>query len=135
MTDRDLVAKKLARIETCVQELRTLARPRDIRSDIREERFIEHTLQIAIQSVIDVAAHIVSDNRLGEPNTNRELFDILERYDWIPANLAEALRRMAGFRNILVHGYEELDFAILEDIVTKHLDDLLHFAGMVRSRL
>ncbi len=42
-------------------------------SDLREQRFVEHTLQIAIQAALDVASHIVSDRRLGEPRTNREL--------------------------------------------------------------
>ncbi len=39
MTDPELVAKKLAFIETCVRELRTLARPERIADDLREERF------------------------------------------------------------------------------------------------
>lgn len=77
MTDPDLVAKKLALIETSVKELRTLARPKVIATDVRERRFVEHTLQIAIQAAIDVASHIVADERLGEPETNRQLFGLL----------------------------------------------------------
>jgi hypothetical protein len=46
---------------------------------VREERFVEHTLQTAIQAAIDVTGHIVSDERLGEPRTNREMFDLLAR--------------------------------------------------------
>ena len=135
MTDQDLVAKKLALIETCVRELRSLARPEEIRRDVREERFVEHTLQIAIQAVLDVAAHIVSDERLGEPRTNRELFDLLERYGWVTEGLAGSLRSMAGFRNILVHGYEMVDLAIVEEILRDHLEDLLSFVRAVRARL
>jgi hypothetical protein len=66
VTDADLLAKKFAAIEICVQELRTLARPAEIVPDVREARFVLHTLQIAIQAAIDVASHIVSDERLGE---------------------------------------------------------------------
>ena len=62
MTDPDLVAKKLA--------------------------LIEHTLQIAIQAAMDVASHLVSDLRLGEPRTNRELFDLLARGNVIATDLA-----------------------------------------------
>ncbi len=83
MTDPELLAKKLAFIETCVAELRRLARPEAIDTDIREERFVEHTLQLAIQAAQDVASHIVSDERLGEPRTNRELFDLLVRAGWL----------------------------------------------------
>jgi len=85
MTDPDLVLKKLARIESCLQDLHDLARPEDLTNDLREQRFVEHTLQIAIQSAIDAAAHVVADERLGEPRTQRELFDFLARAGWIEA--------------------------------------------------
>lgn len=133
MIDSDLVAKKLALIETCVQQLRTLARPEKIRADIRERRFVEHTLQIAIQSALDVASHIVSDERLGEPETNRDLFDLLVRAGKLPDGLAISLRDMAGFRNVLVHGYQDVDLGILEDVLQHHLGDLLSFVSAVRS--
>ena len=135
MTDPELLAKKLAQIETCVRELRELARPADIGTDVREARFVQHTLQIAIQAALDAASHIVSDGHLGEPRTNRELFDLLEGASWINAPLAAALRNMAGFRNILVHGYDTVDLAIVRDVVEEHLDELLAFVAAVRRRL
>ncbi len=135
MTDPDLVAKKLVLIETCVRELRTLSRPAEIPTNKVQERFAEHTLQIAIQAALDVASHIVSDERLGEPRTNRELVDLLERNGWIAPDLAVPLRRMVGFRNILVHGYETVDVAVVREVVEHRLDDLLRFAHVIRSRL
>lgn len=135
MTDQDLVAKKLALIETSVRELRTLARPDEIQRDVRELRFVAYTLQIAIQAALDVAAHIVTDERLGEPRTNRDLFDLLERYGWVPPELATSLRDMVGFRNIVVHGYERVNGAIVEEIVRNHLDDLLDFVSAIRAKL
>ncbi len=135
MTDRELVAKKLAFIETCIRELRTLARPSAVASDVRELRFIEHTLQLAIQAALDVASHIVSDERLGEPRTNRDLFDLLQRSGWIGSPLCDALRKMAGFRNILVHGYAEVDPRLVQDAAEHRLGDLEAFVAAVRSRL
>jgi len=135
MVDQDLILKKLAFIETCVQDLRSNSNPQLISSDVREERFIVHTLQLAIQSALDIASHIVSDNRYGEPNTNRELFDLLERNQWLPNDLTEKMRNMAGFRNIVVHGYENLDLTIVQDIVENRLDDLLNFVASIRSNL
>jgi uncharacterized protein YutE (UPF0331/DUF86 family) len=135
VTDPDLIAKKLALIETSVRELRTLGRPADIPVDKIQERFAEHTLQIAIQAVLDVTSHIVSDARLGEPRTNRELVDLLERNGWLPPDLAIVIRRMVGFRNILVHGYQVVDVSIVRDIVEHRLEDLLRFVRVIRSRL
>ena len=135
MTDPELLAKRLSQIETCGRELRELARPEAIDTDVREARFVEHTLQIAIQAALDAASHIVSDGHLGEPRTNRELFSLLEGASWIDAPLAAALRNMAGLRNILVHGYDTVDLAIVRDVVEQHLDKLPEFVAAVRQRL
>lgn len=135
MTDPDLLLQKLAFIETCVQELRTLARPADMRRDVREARFVLHTLQIAIQAAIDAASHIVSDERLGEPETNRELFERLAQRGWLTMELGETMGRMAGFRNIVVHGYAGVNLEIARDIVEHRLADLLAFVAAIRRRL
>ncbi len=135
MTDADLVEKKLAFIETCVRELRALSRPDQLEEDIKEARFVERTLQIAVQSALDVASHIVADERLGEPRTNRDLFDLLRKAGWFSEQLSTTLRQIVGFRNILVHGYQTVDSGIVRDILENHLDDLLAFVGAVRSRL
>ncbi len=135
MTDAGLVRKKLAVIETCLAELTRLARPDVIDSDVRERRFVEHTLQIAIQATLDVASHIVSDRRLGEPRTNRELFDLLQQDGWIESDLTRVLRNMAGFRNVLVHGYDDVDLGVVHDVLERHLGDLVAFIDAVRRRM
>ncbi len=135
MTDVDLVYKKLTLIESYVRELRTFAHPEELQTDIREQRFEERTLQIAIQAALDIAAHIVADERYGVPDTNRGFFELLVRYGWLPRDLAEPLSKMVGFRNILVHSYERVDPAEVEKIVRFHLDDLLTFVNAIRTRL
>jgi len=135
VTDAPLLAKKLAFIETCLRELRELAPPEAITTDLRTERFAEHTLQIAIQAALDVASHIVSDERLGEPETNRALFVLLARNGWIRDAQVTPLGAMAGFRNVLVHGYAEVDPGIVRDVVAFRLDDLQGFVDAVRARL
>jgi uncharacterized protein YutE (UPF0331/DUF86 family) len=135
MTDADLVRKKLAFIETCIADLRRLADPARIEQDIREERFVEHTLQLAIQAALDIASHIVSDDRLGEPDSNRTLFELLIRSGWVSEQLGPVLSDMVGFRNILVHGYQAVDPAAVRDVVEHHLDDLLAYVAAVRARL
>jgi uncharacterized protein YutE (UPF0331/DUF86 family) len=135
MTDPDLIAKKLAFIETCVSQLRRLARPDLIATDVREERFVEHTLQLAIQAALDVASHIVSDDRLGEPKTNYDLFDSLRGAGWIDEPQRATLRKMTGFRNLVVHGYAAVDLAIVRSVVENNLDDLLSFVAAIRVRL
>jgi uncharacterized protein YutE (UPF0331/DUF86 family) len=135
VTDRELIEKLLAHITTCVAELQALARLDHLASDVRERRFVEHTLQLAIQAAIDVASHVVSDQRLGEPETNHELFALLANAGWIDPNLAATLRRMVGMRNVLVHGYTKVDVEIVRRAAADRLPDLLAFVAAIRTRI
>lgn len=135
MTDKELILKKLAFIETCIRDLERLAQPSLIDSDIRERRFVEHTLQVAIQACQDVASHIVSAARLGEPETNQQLFELLLEGGWIDRDLSIVLRQAVGLRNVLVHGYATVDLAILRDVLENHLTDLSRFASEIRKRV
>ncbi len=131
--DRELIIKRLAFIETCLRELRTNARLEVLETDLREQRYIEHTLQLAIQGALDVASHVVSEGRLGEPRTNRELFELLARHQGLGAELMKRLSAMTGFRNVLVHGYTDVDLGIVRDVVLNRLVDLDDFIAVARG--
>ncbi len=49
----------------------------------------------------------------------------------ITAELAERLRKAAGFRNISVHGYKKIDWEIVFSICTKHMNDFRAYAAKV----
>lgn len=131
MVDADLLLKKAAFIRSCLRELRELGRLEQIRSDLREERFVVHTLQLACQAALDLASHVVSDQALGEPQTNRELFALLQQAGLIDADLAASMARLAGFRNVIVHGYERVSLEVVEDVVRHRLGDLEAFADQM----
>jgi uncharacterized protein YutE (UPF0331/DUF86 family) len=135
MTDQHLVTKRLAVVESVVSDLRRLAHLETIATDVKEQRFVEHSLQIAIQACLDCAFHIISDEKLGEPQSNGDAFRLLARAGWLSTDQVAQLIAMAGFRNILVHGYVSVDLAVVIDVVSNRLDDLLHFVTAIRSRL
>lgn len=135
MTDPMLVQKKITFIETCLADLKRDANIDTITQSTKERRFVEHTLQIMIQAIIDIAAHIVSDERLGEPAINKELFQILNRNGILSQDLLPELTAMAGFRNILVHGYTEVDTTILKDVVENRLGDIENFIIKIKEYL
>lgn len=135
MTDAELLAKRLAALQSYVEQLRRLALPELLASDIKEQRFILHTLQLAMQSALDIASHIVSDEWLGEPEKNQDLFLLLARGGWIEPDLAVALGGMSGMRNVLVHEYLTVDLEKVRRTLREDLDDLLDFAAAIRRRL
>jgi uncharacterized protein YutE (UPF0331/DUF86 family) len=133
--DAQLVRKRLAFIVDCVAEIRRLGRTDDLGNDPVQRRFLEHSLQIAIQAMLDVAFAITADHNLGEPSDNRQVFDRLAGAGWITPDLRDTCRRMVAFRNIVVHRYLQVDVRIVAAIVAKGLDDLLAFVRAVEAGL
>lgn len=70
----------------------------------------------------------------GGANGVEEYADILERLaerDVLPRDFAESIRGMAGFRNLLVHGYARVDLARVHEFLSTRLGDFEAFAGHV----
>ncbi|HSH34770.1 type VII toxin-antitoxin system HepT family RNase toxin [Schnuerera sp.] len=87
----------------------------------------ERFLHLSIECVIDIANHIISDMGYRKPSSNKEIFEILFENKIIDNNLKENLSNMAGFRNILVHDYINLDREVVYDILNNNLKDIEDF--------
>jgi len=134
MVDRDVVLAKVATIDRCLRRIAEAREPeRDLRPVDRQD-IVELNLQRAVQADIDLAMHVVSTEGWGLPDKVAVAFSILEEEGVLPPDLAERLRKMVGFRNIAVHEYQEVDPAIVEAIVAKHLDDLRELSRIVLER-
>lgn len=90
------------------------------RSELAVRAQVERHLQLAVQAVIDVAVHIVAEDVAGVPEDYGSAFMLLADEGLIDRSLAQRLRKAAGLRNVLVHGYVDVD----PGIVWRSLDDL-----------
>lgn len=70
---------------------------------------LKYTFQTAIEACIDAAHHAVADQGLGVPASNADAFRLLGGAAIITADLAATMAASVGFRNVLVHGYAEVD--------------------------
>ena len=60
-------------------------------------------------------------------------FDSLSSLQLIPSDLANRLRGAVGFRNIAVHAYRSIDWAIVFAIATTRLTDFSDFARHISA--
>jgi uncharacterized protein YutE (UPF0331/DUF86 family) len=134
MKDVHLIRKRLAFVQECVAEIRRHADIAALERDPVQRRFVEHTLQIAIQAMLDVAFAVSADLVLGEPADNRQVFDRLAEAGWLTPELRDTCRRMVAFRNVVVHRYLQVDVRIVRSIVERDLKDLLAFVAAVAAR-
>jgi len=135
MVDRDLVLRRLANLDTYLEQLESY-RALDAATyhqDWKTQRIVERTLHLAIETCMDVADHVVADRRLRVPETGAESFEILAEAGLLPTQLGNALGSMVGFRNILVHDYTKLDPEIVIRVLRTDLTDLDRFRKAVRA--
>ncbi|MCF6463977.1 type VII toxin-antitoxin system HepT family RNase toxin [Clostridium sp. Cult1] len=107
----------------------------NIKDDIIRYWGIERGLQILIESVIDIANIIISSNDIEKPLTYRETILEMSRIGIVPKVFAEELSKMAGFRNILVHDYAEVDEGIILEVLDKKLDDFIEYINYINKWL
>ena len=78
--------------------------------------------------------HLIRREKLGVPQSARDVFELLARGGWTDAALADGLKRMVGFRNIAVHDYQSLQLPITVAIIRHHLDEFLQYSQGVLLR-
>ncbi len=83
----------------------------------------ERFLQMAVESINDIASHVIAEESAGTIDQYRNIPEIFAEQNWIEEELKEKWIRIIGFRNILVHGYANIDRSIVYDIIQNNLDD------------
>jgi uncharacterized protein YutE (UPF0331/DUF86 family) len=132
LVDRAAVEARLARLDrelSMIEQVRSAGRDRFLTDDGLQHQ-AERALQLAIQICIDVGAHLVAARGLRAPDEYRDVFERLSREDTLDAALAERLKDAVGQRNLLVHGYVDLDAALIWEKLGER-DDLRAFARWV----
>ncbi|WP_422846349.1 type VII toxin-antitoxin system HepT family RNase toxin [Acidovorax sp. M2(2025)] len=129
MVDEVLV-NKAATIERCVKRAREeyFSDPATFAASFSRQDAAILNIQRACEAALDMGQHLVRRDRLGLPQSARDVFALLARAGRIEAALAEGLQRMVGFRNIAVHDYQSLQLPITVAIIEKHLDEFLQYS-------
>ncbi len=135
MVNEDIVLRLLNNIEGYISDLRGAD---DITHnkyivDVRMQRFVERTLQIAVEACLDVAHHIISDEGWREPSSYADAFVVLAENSVISDADAKTYRLMAQFRNKIVHYYEKVDPEQVFAVFVGHLDDFDGYVECVRG--
>lgn len=101
---------------------------------INKAATIERCVKRACEAALDMGQHLIRRERLGVPQSARDVFALLAQGGWIDAALADSLKRMVGFRNIAMHDYQALQLPITVAIIEKHLNEFLDYSRVVLQR-
>ncbi|PIU54856.1 MAG: hypothetical protein COS89_08925 [Deltaproteobacteria bacterium CG07_land_8_20_14_0_80_38_7] len=134
--DKEIVQKRTQEILSFVRELETLSTisKQDFLTNTERQYAVMHVLQLTIEACLSLANHIVARESLGIPNNYQESFALLGKARILPDAFTEEMKKIARFRNKLVHIYWEIDLDMIYDIITTKKDDFKQFVQYISER-
>ncbi|MDP2970843.1 MAG: DUF86 domain-containing protein [Deltaproteobacteria bacterium] len=108
---------------------------RDYKKDWKTQRIVERTLQMMVETCVDIANHIISEAGMRMPTSYADAFKVLFENNLVAPELFAALEKMAKFRNIVVHQYEEVDAEIVVLILKNNLLNFQKFKEAILTYL
>jgi uncharacterized protein YutE (UPF0331/DUF86 family) len=115
-----------------VEELKSmLPDQEEYQQDLIKRRACEKTIEVAIESLIDVCAMIVSAQQFGLPENEENIFDMLIEKKVLSSKFGEKLKDMKGFRNILIHRYVNVDDEMVYHNVSSCMSDFYEFENYI----
>lgn len=132
MVDPDVLQRRLValrRHRQILQELHQKGKDAFLKDPILQGS-TERYLHLAAEAMLDMAAHVVADRKLGIAEQYKDLFDLLSKGGIISHPFADRLKEWAKFRNILVHAYLEVDPHRIWETLEKDLGDIDEFVRL-----
>jgi uncharacterized protein YutE (UPF0331/DUF86 family) len=136
VVDRAILSARLASIRDAVARIRSVL-PSDeaaFLADRTAREVVLLNLFVALQDVLTLATHWLSDDGEVVPQSYREVFRLFGERGVIPRDLAERLASAAGLRNLVAHQYAVIDWQRIHEIASLNLGDLLLFCERLAQR-
>lgn len=134
--DRALLRRHLAALDSALRQLRKhQGRSLDELTRNTDEAWaVERGLQLCAQNALDIATHLAASAGLDAPDYTTAI-DHLVGLGILPQDFAARFRGIAGFRNVLVHAYLDVDPRRVHALLNERLADFAEFATHVEAAL
>jgi len=135
MVDANVVASKLRDLDDRIARVRAhLPADASVLAANRDGLdLVSFNLMLAVQVCLDIASHLIADEAWPPAGSLGEAFQRLGEQGVISSGTAAVLRRAAGLRNVVAHGYAAADPDRLYAAASEGLIDLQRFASEVSA--
>jgi uncharacterized protein YutE (UPF0331/DUF86 family) len=131
----DILINKVDSIRRCVKRAREEYNSADnFKDDFSRQDAAIMNIVRACEQAIDLTNYIIKKRKLGVPNSAKDSFDLLFRDKIIGEYLCEKMKKMIGFRNIVIHDYEKVNIDIVTSVIKNESEDLLVFSDLLLNK-
>lgn len=136
--DKERVMSKIAYIKAQMSDIENLLKnkeKRHILSDPWTIKGLKYSLQTSIEAMIDITFHICAKHFNQAPVDARNGLEILTKNKIIDEKHFYTYSQMIGFRNRIVHGYQQVTDEKVYEIVSKGLNDFETFIESILKKI
>ncbi|MDI6734952.1 MAG: DUF86 domain-containing protein [bacterium] len=132
MFNKEIVFQRANMAETSIKKLNKLKElPETIfLTDAQNIALAEHYLRISIDSLVDLATHIIAVKGLGRPGSSKDIINFLAQAEAIPHEFTKTTLRLIKLRDRLVHLYWEVESPEIYEVLQNeipHISQLLNY--------
>jgi uncharacterized protein YutE (UPF0331/DUF86 family) len=95
---------------------------------------LERIFELLVMAASDILHHLLAERGI-TPSSYRETFKLAAEQGLIPTELAARLQDAASMRNVIVHLYEQINYAILRDSISPALEDFRQLVALFETEL
>lgn len=135
--NQDRLSKLVGEVEKALKNLEDLASlsKSEFLKDVHKISSAKYNFTVAIEGIVDICNHLISQNKLRAPEDYADTFKVMEESGSFNKDFAETLIKMVRFRNRLVHLYWEVDDATVYDILAAQRSDIKRFLASLSPLL
>ena len=135
MVAREVLQSRLNALEDYLAKLRAF-KPYSKQEFLKNSAIhdlAERYLHLLAECLLDIGNHLIADQNLGAPGSYREIFQMLEDNRIITSKLSSRLQDWASYRNILVHGYLNIDHSVAYELIKEDFQDIEELKTVVQN--
>jgi len=132
--DTERVMTKITYIKAQLTDIQQLLHSKSKEQILKDPwivKGLKYSLQTAIEAMMDIIFHICAKHFNKAPTDARNGLEILVENKVIDNNSFFVYSQMIGFRNRIVHGYQQISGERLYEIVSKELGDFNKFIDSI----
>lgn len=134
--DKEKTAKRISEIQIAMDRLKQYA-SMNVKTFIKDDEKVaaaKYHLLTVIEGCISICTHISTKEIHKIPEGYGACFKLLADNNIIDSDLGNNLSKMAGFRNLLIHQYWNIDDQKVHQFIVSGLDDIKTYIKLVGDK-
>jgi uncharacterized protein YutE (UPF0331/DUF86 family) len=136
--DRERILERIAYIRRQMLEIRTLVQDKT-RSEVIEDDWLikglKYSLQTSVEALIDIAYHLSAKQFNHAPVDARDALQYLVSKKILSSGDFETYSSMVGFRNRVVHGYQQVSAQRVYEIASGEMSSFESFIAQILTHI